>query len=68
MELDQLPHKSHHLLNLPLHLEYFPSKRHKVIKHGTHTSTYQTCNYTTMSIESNTKHIGNPSTPIPYVV
>jgi hypothetical protein len=56
------------LLKLPPHLESSPSKRHKVIKRGTHTSTYQTCDYTSMSTESSQKDTGSPSTPIPIVV
>jgi hypothetical protein len=68
MELDQLPRRSRHFLQLPPHLESFPSKRHKVIKHGTHTSTYQTCDHTRMSTESSQKDTGSPSTPIPTIV
>jgi hypothetical protein len=69
MEPDQLPRRSRLcLLKLPPHLESFPSKRRKVIKRGTHTSTYQTCDYTIMSTESSLKDTGSPSTPIPYVV
>jgi hypothetical protein len=56
------------LLILPPHLESFPSKRCKVIKHGTHTSTYQTCDHTRMSTESSQKDIESPSTPIPTIV
>jgi hypothetical protein len=68
MEPDQLPRRSRHLLKLPPHLESFPSKRHKVIKRGTHTSTYQTCDHTSMSTESSQKDTGSPSTPIPTIV
>jgi hypothetical protein len=40
----------------------------KVIKHGMHTSTYQTCDHKRMSIELSQKDIGSPSTPIPTIV
>ena len=68
MELDQLPHHSLCFLKLPSLLEYFPSKRRTVIKRGTHTSTYQTCDHTRMSIELSQQDIGSPSTPIPTIV
>jgi hypothetical protein len=68
MDLDQLPHRSHYLLKLPPHLESFPSKMRKVIKRGTHTSTYETCDYKIMSIDSSSKDNGSPSTPIPSMV
>jgi hypothetical protein len=68
VELDQLPRRSHHFLKLPSHLESFPFKRRRVIKCGTHTSTYQTCDYTSMSIELSKKDTGIPSTHIPIVV
>jgi hypothetical protein len=68
VESDPLPRRSHRLLNLPLHLESFPSKRHKVIKRGTHISTYQTCDHTSMSTKSGEKDIGSPLTPIPIIV
>jgi hypothetical protein len=68
VEPDQLPHRSRRLLQLPPHFESFPSKRHKVIKRGTHTSTYQTCDHTRMSTESSHQDTGSPSTPIPTIV
>jgi hypothetical protein len=68
VEPNPLPRKSRHLMKLPPHLEYFPSKRRKVIKRGTHTSTYQTCGHRSMSIESSQKDIGSPSTSIPTIV
>jgi hypothetical protein len=68
MEPDQLPHRSRHLLRLPLHIDSFPFKRCKVIKHSTHTSTYQTCDHIRMSIESSQKDTRIPSTPIPTIV
>jgi hypothetical protein len=55
-------------VELPPHLESFPSKRNRVIKHGTHTSTYQTYGHTSMSTESSQKDNGIPSTPIPTTV
>jgi hypothetical protein len=68
MELDQLPRRSHRLLQLPSHFESLPSKRRKVIKCGTHTSTYQNCDHTRMSIESSQKDTESPLTPIPTIV
>jgi hypothetical protein len=68
MEPDQLPHRSHLLLQLPPHFESFPSKRRKVIIRGTYTSTYETCDRTRMSTESSQKDTGSPSTPIPTIV
>ena len=68
MEPEQLPSRSRHLLQLPPHFESLPSKRRKFVKHGTHTSTYQTCDHTRMSTESSQKDIGSPSTPIPTTV
>jgi hypothetical protein len=68
MDPDELPRRSQRLLKLPLHLYYFPSKRNKVIKRGTHTSTYQTCDHTSMSTNSSQKEMRIPLTPIPTVV
>jgi hypothetical protein len=68
VELDPLPRRSRRLLKLPPHLEYFPYKRCKIIKHGTHTSTYHTCDHTSVNTESSQKVTGSPSTPIPMVV
>jgi hypothetical protein len=68
MDPYQLPRRSCRLLQLPPHFESFPSKRCKVIKRGTHTSTYQTCDHIRMSIESIQKDIGSPLTPIPTIV
>jgi hypothetical protein len=67
MEPDHLPRRSYHLLKLPPHLESFPSKRCKVTKPGTHTSTYQTCDYTSMSTESSLNETRSPSTLIPTI-
>jgi hypothetical protein len=64
----QLPRRSHCLLQLTLHFESLPSKRPKVIKCGTHTSTYHTCDHTRMSIESNQKDTRSSLTPIPTIV
>jgi hypothetical protein len=68
METGQLPYRSRCLLQLPLHLEFFPSKRCKFIKRGTHTSTYQTCDHTRISIELIQKDTGSSSTPIPTII
>jgi hypothetical protein len=68
MDLDQLPHKSRCLLQLLPHFESFPYKRCKVIKRGTHTSTFQTCYHTRMSIEMIHQDTESPSTPIPTIV
>jgi hypothetical protein len=65
---DQLPHRSRHLLQLPSHFESLPSKRHKAIKCGTHTSTYHTFDHTRMIIESSQKDTESPSTPIPNII
>jgi len=62
------PPRSHRLLQLPPHFEYFPSKRHRVSKRGTHTSTYQTCDSTRMSIELSHQDTGIPSTSTPTIV
>jgi hypothetical protein len=40
----------------------------QVIKHGTHTSTYQTCDHTKVSTEVSQQDIGIPLTPIPTIV
>jgi hypothetical protein len=68
VEQDRLPPRSRRLLKLPPHLESFPSKRCRVIKRGTHISTYQTCDYTIKSTESSLNDTKSPSTPIPTVV
>jgi hypothetical protein len=68
MEPDQLPRRSLCLLQLPSHFEFFPSKRRRVIKRGTHTSTYQTCDYTRMSIEQSHQDTRSPLTPTPTIV
>jgi hypothetical protein len=68
VEPDLLPCVSRHLLRLPPHLKSLPSKRRKVIKRGTHTSTYQTCDHISMSTESGHKVIGIPLTHIPTMV
>jgi hypothetical protein len=56
MDPDPLPHRSHIFLKLPPHLESFPSEIIKVIKRGTHTSTYQTCDHTRMSTKLSQKY------------
>ena len=68
MESDQLPRRSRRLLQLPPGFESLPSKRHRVIRHGTHTSTIQTCDSTRMSIEPSLQNNGIPSTPTPIIV
>jgi hypothetical protein len=68
VELDQLPHTSHCLLQLPLHFYSFPSKRCRVIKRGTQSSTYQTCDYTRMSTQLIHQDTRIPSTPTPTIV
>jgi hypothetical protein len=68
METDPLPHRSRYLLIFPPHLESLPSKRRKVIKRGTHTSTYQTCGHTSMSTELSQKDNRIPSIPVPTIV
>ena len=68
MEPDQLPHRSCHFLKLPLYLESLNSKRHKVIKRGTHTSTNHIFDCPVMGIELSPNDTRTPSTPIPSVV
>jgi hypothetical protein len=68
VESNQLPRRSHCLLQLPLDFVSFPSKRHRVITHGTHTSTTQTCDSTRMSTEPGLQNYGSPLTPIAIVV
>jgi hypothetical protein len=58
---------SFRLLQLPPHFESLPSKRHRVIKCGTHTSTYQTCDCTRMNTEPSHQDTGSPLTPIPSI-
>jgi hypothetical protein len=67
MEPYQLPLKYRHLLQLPIHFESLPSKRCRVLKRGTHTSTYQTCDSTRMSTKLSHQDSGSPSTPIPTI-
>jgi hypothetical protein len=68
VELDQLPRGSRHLLQLPPHFESLPYKRCRVIERGTHTFTYQTCDYTRMSTEPSHQDTRSPSTPTPTIV
>jgi hypothetical protein len=68
MESDQHPRWSRRLLQLPPNFESLPSKRHRVIRRGTHTSIVQTCDSTRMSTESNLQNTGSPSTPTPTIV
>jgi hypothetical protein len=55
------------LLQLPPDFESLPSKRRRVIRSGTHTSTDQTCDSTRMSIEPSIQNSGIPSNPIPTI-
>jgi hypothetical protein len=68
MESDQLLRRSRQLLQLPPVFEFFPSKRHRVIRSGTHTSTFQTCGSTRMIIESSLQNTGSSLTPNPTIV
>jgi hypothetical protein len=68
VEPEQLPRRSCHLLQLPPHFESFPSKRRSVIKRGTHTSTYQTCDSTRMSTELSHQNTESPSTSTTTIV
>jgi hypothetical protein len=67
MESDHLPRRSCRLLQLPPVLELFPSKRCRVVRSGTHTSTFQTCDPTNMTTESTPQNIGSSSTPNPTI-
>jgi hypothetical protein len=68
VESVQLPHRSRRLLQLPPIFEFFPSKRRRVIRRGTHMSTFQNCGSTRMSTESSLHNTGSSSTPIPTIV
>jgi hypothetical protein len=63
MESDQHPRRSRRLLQLPPDFESLPSKRYRVIRCGTHTSTFQTCDSTRMNTELSHQNTGIPSTP-----
>jgi hypothetical protein len=68
VEPDHLPHRSLRLLQLPPHFDSLPSKSRIVIKHGTHTSTYQTCDSIRMSTEPSHQDTRSSSTPTPTIV
>jgi len=71
MDQYQLPCRSCCFLKLPLHIDSllkFPSKRHKVNKHGTYISTSWNFDNPVMSIESNPNVTGSPSNPISSVI
>jgi hypothetical protein len=68
MDSDQPPHWSRRLLQLPLDFDSSPSKRHRVIGHGTHTSTIQTCDSTRMSTEPSLQNTRSTLTPTPTIV
>jgi hypothetical protein len=67
VDSDQHPRWSRLLLQLP-YFKYFSSKRHRVIRHGRHTSIVQTCDSTRMSTEPSIQNNGIPSTPTPTIV
>ena len=68
MESDQLPHRYCQLLQLPPDFGFLPSKRRRVFRSGTRTSTFQTCGSTRMSIESSLHNTGSSLTPITTIV
>jgi hypothetical protein len=68
MDLEYLPNRSHRLLQLPLDFKSLPSKRHRFIRCGTHTSTYHTCDSSKMSTELSHQNTGSPLTPTPTIV
>jgi hypothetical protein len=68
VESDQLPRRSRWLLQLPPDFGFLPSKRHRVFRSGTHTSTFQTCGSIRISIKSSIQNTGSSSTPIPTIV
>jgi hypothetical protein len=71
VEQDKPPCRYLHFLKLPPYFESlpkFPSKRHKVNRHGTYISTSQTFDYQVMGTMLSLNDTGSPSTPIPYMV
>jgi hypothetical protein len=68
MESGQHPCRSYQLLQLPPDFDFLPSKRRRVIRCGTHTSNFQTCGSTRMSIDSILQNTGISLTPIPTIV
>jgi hypothetical protein len=68
MDSDQHSRRSRHLLHLPPDFESFPSKMHRVIMHGKHTSTVQTCDSIRMSTKPSLQNTGSPSNPTPTIV
>jgi hypothetical protein len=68
MELDQHPHRPYWLLHLPPDFGFLPSKRNRVFRSGTLTSTFQTYGSTRMSTKSSIQNTGSSSTPIPTIV
>jgi hypothetical protein len=68
VESDQRPFRSHRLLQLPPNFESLPSKRRRIIRRGTHSSTVHTCDSTRMSIEPSLQNTGSPSTPATTMV
>jgi hypothetical protein len=68
VESDQPPRRSRRFLQLPPDFESFPSKRNRVIIHGTQTSIVQTCDFKRMSTEPSLQNTRSPSTPTPTIV
>jgi hypothetical protein len=68
VESDQCPHRSRRLLQLPSDSKSFPSKMHRVIRRGTHTSIVKTYDSIGMSTEPSLQNTGIPSTPTPTIV
>jgi hypothetical protein len=68
VESDQRPRQSHCLLQLPPDFESLPSKRCRVIRRRTHTSTFKTCDSTRMSAEPSLQNTGSPLNPTPTIV
>jgi hypothetical protein len=68
IQQEKLPRRYRCLSQLPPDFDSFPSKRHRVIKRGTHTSTYQTCDSIRMSTELSHQNAGSPSTPTRNIV
>jgi hypothetical protein len=68
MKLDQPPHRSRRLLQLPPDFKSLHSKRRRVIRRGTHTSIIHTCDSTRMSTEPSLENTRSPSTPTLTIV
>jgi hypothetical protein len=68
VESDHLPLWSHRLLRLPRDFIFLPSKRRRVFRSGTHTSTFLTYGSIRMSTESSLQNTQSSLTPIPTIV